>query len=152
MNEYKYMLLAIEEAKKAYYKDEVPVGAVIVQNGEIISSAHNVKEEHQCSLEHAELIAIKNACKRNNNWRLTDSVIYITLEPCPMCASAIKQSRINKIVYLLDNNNENSRRIVNDILNSKDANMPVEKVKLDISKFEIDDVEMLSHFFKNKRY
>lgn len=68
-----------------------------------------------------------------------------------MCASAIKQSRINKIVYLLDNNNENSRRIVNDILNSKDANTPVEKVKLDISKFEIDDVEMLNHFFKNKR-
>ncbi len=151
MNEYKYMLLAIEEAKKAYYKDEVPVGAVIVQNGEIISSAHNAKEEHQCSLEHAELIAIKNACKRNNNWRLNGSAIYITLEPCPMCASAIKQSRINKIVYLLDNNNENSRRIVNDILNSKDANTPVEKVKLDISKFEIDDVEMLNHFFKNKR-
>lgn len=151
MNDYQYMLLALDEARKAYDNDEVPVGAVIVQNGEVISSAHNRKEECQCSLEHAELIAIKNACGKNNNWRLTNSVIYVTLEPCPMCASAIKQSRINKVVYLLDNSNDNIREIVNNIFNLEDANKPVEKIKLDISKFKNEDVIMLSYFFKKKR-
>ena len=151
MNDYQYMLLAIEEAKKAYDNDEVPVGAVIVQNGKVISSAHNRKEECQCSLEHAELIAIKSACGKNNNWRLTDAVMYVTLEPCPMCASAIKQSRISKVVYLLDNSNDNIREIVNNIFSLEDANRPVEKVKLDISKFKSEDVRMLSDFFKEKR-
>ena len=151
MNDYQYMLLAIEEAKKAYDNDEVPVGAVIVQNGKVISSAHNRKEECQCSLEHAELIAIKSACGKNNNWRLTNAVMYVTLEPCPMCASAIKQSRISKVVYLLDNSNDNIREIVNNIFSLEDANRPVEKVKLDISKFKSEDVRMLSDFFKEKR-
>ena len=151
MNDYQYMLLAIEEAKKAYDNDEVPVGAVIVQNGKVISSAYNRKEECQCPLEHAELIAIKNACGKNNNWRLTNAVMYVTLEPCPMCASAIKQSRISKVVYLLDNSNDNIREIVNNIFNSEDANKPVEKVKLDISNFISEDVCMLSDFFKKKR-
>ena len=151
MNDYQYMLLAIEEAKKAYDNDEVPVGAVIVQNGKVIFSAHNRKEECQCPLEHAELIAIKSACGKNNNWRLTDAVMYVTLEPCPMCASAIKQSRISKVVYLLDNSNDNIREIVNNIFNSEDANNPVEKVKLDISEFKSEDVRMLSDFFKKKR-
>ena len=151
MNDYQYMLLAIEEAKKAYENDEVPVGAVVVQNGKVISSAHNMKEECQCSLNHAELIAIKNACGKINNWRLIDSVMYVTLEPCPMCASAIKQSRISKVVYLLENSNENLRNLVNDIFNLEDANKPVEKLKLNISKFENEDVKMLSEFFKKKR-
>ena len=151
MNDYQYMLLAIEEAKRAYDNDEVPVGAVIVQNGKVITSAHNRKEECQCSLEHAELIAIKSACGKNNNWRLTDAVMYVTLEPCPMCASAIKQSRISKVVYLLDNSNDNIREIVNNIFSLEDANKPVEKVKLDISKFKSEDVRMLSDFFKKKR-
>ena len=151
MNDYQYMLLAIEEAKKAYDNDEVPIGAVIVQNGEVVASAHNTKEEYQCSLEHAELIAIKITCGKVNNWRLTDSVMYVTLEPCPMCASAIKQSRISKVVYLLDNRNENIRKIVNDIFNLEDANKSVEKVKLDISEFKSEDVKMLSDFFKKKR-
>lgn len=151
MDDYKYMLLALSEARKAYDNDEVPVGAVIVQNSEVISCAHNRKEEFQCSLEHAELIAIKNACGKCNNWRLTNSVMYVTLEPCPMCASAIKQSRINKVVYLLDNSNENIREIVNDIFNFEDANKPVEKVKLDISEFNSEDIEMLSNFFKKRR-
>lgn len=151
MSDYQYMLLALKEAKKAYDNDEVPVGAVIVQNGEVISFAYNRKEECQCSLEHAELIAIKDACGKNNSWRLTNSVMYVTLEPCPMCASAIKQSRISKVVYLLDNSNENIREIVNTIFNLEDANKPVEKIKLNISEFKSEDVTMLSNFFKKKR-
>ena len=151
MNDYKYMLLALNEAKKAYDNNEVPVGAVIVKNDKVLSRAYNRKEQLKCSLEHAELIAIKEACGKVDNWRLIDSTLYVTLEPCPMCASAIKQSRINRIVYLLDNKNENIQRIVNEILFLEDANQPVEKVKLDINKFAPEDVKILSSFFKKIR-
>ena len=93
------MILVKKEKIEAYENDEVPVGAVVVQNGKVISSAHNMKEECQCSLNHAELIAIKNACGKINNWRLIDSVMYVTLEPCPMCSGAIINSRIPEVYY-----------------------------------------------------
>lgn len=151
MDDYNYMMLALEEAKAAYINNEVPVGAVIVQNDEVLSTAHNQKEKTQCPLEHAELIAIKKACGKINNWRLTNSTMYVTLEPCPMCASAIKQSRIDRVVYLLDNNNEEIQKIVNNIFTVEDSNKPVEKKKLSVSEFDSDDIEMLSNFFKKKR-
>lgn len=151
MDDYNYMMLALEEAKVAYINNEVPVGAVIVQDDKVLSVAHNQKEKSQCSLEHAELIAIKKACGKINNWRLTNSTMYVTLEPCPMCASAIKQSRIDRVVYLLDNNNEEIQKIVNNIFTVEDSNKPVEKKKLSVSEFNCDDIEMLSNFFKKKR-
>ena len=151
MDDYDYMKIALMEARKAYRNNEVPVGAVLVQNNKILAKAHNNKEKKKCSLEHAELIVIKKACGKCDNWRLMDSTLYVTLEPCPMCASAIKQSRIERVVYLLDNNNYNIQNIVNDILILEDANKPVEKCKLDISKFSEDDISMLSSFFKEKR-
>ena len=151
MDDYDYMKIALMEARKAYRNNEVPVGAVLVQNNKILAKAHNNKEKKKCSLEHAELIVIKRACGKCDNWRLMDSTLYVTLEPCPMCASAIKQSRIERVVYLLDNNNYNIQNIVNDILTLEDANKPVEKSKLDISEFGEDDISMLSSFFKEKR-
>lgn len=151
MDDYDYMKIALMEARKAYRNGEVPVGAVLVQNNKILAKAHNNKEKKKCSLEHAELIVIKKACGKCDNWRLMDSTLYVTLEPCPMCASAIKQSRIQRVVYLLDNNNYNIQNIVNDILTLEDANKPVEKSKLDISEFSEDDISMLSSFFKEKR-
>ena len=151
MDDYDYMKIALMEARKAYRNGEVPVGAVLVQNNKILAKAHNNKEKKKCSLEHAELIVIKKVCGKCDNWRLMDSTLYVTLEPCPMCASAIKQSRIKRVVYLLDNNNYNIQNIVNDILTLEDANKPVEKSKLDISKFSEDDISMLSSFFKERR-
>lgn len=151
MDDYDYMKIALMEARKAYRNNEVPVGAVLVQNNKILAKAHNNKEKKKCSLEHAELIVIKKACGKCDNWRLMASTLYVTLEPCPMCASAIKQSRIERVIYLLDNNNYNIQNIVNDILTLEDANKPVEKSKLDISKFSEDDISMLSSFFKEKR-
>ena len=151
MDDYDYMKIALMEARKAYRNGEVPVGAVLIQNNKILAKAHNNKEKKKCSLEHAELIVIKKACGKCDNWRLMDSTLYVTLEPCPMCASAIKQSRIERVVYLLDNNNYNIQNIVNDILTLEDANKPVEKSKLDISEFSEDDISMLSSFFKEKR-
>lgn len=92
-----YMNIAIEEAEKAYSKEEVPVGVVIVKNGEIISRQHNLKEEKKLTTAHAEILAIEEASKKLNNWRLSGCHMYVTLEPCPMCASAIAQSRISKL-------------------------------------------------------
>ncbi len=92
-----FMKIAIEEAIKGKNKGEIPVGAVIVKNGEVISKAHNLKETLKLPTAHAEILAIEEACKKIGNWRLTGAEMYVTLEPCAMCASAIAQSRISKI-------------------------------------------------------
>ncbi|WP_445493234.1 tRNA adenosine(34) deaminase TadA [Niallia sp. 03133] len=94
-----YMQLAIEEAKKAAAIYEVPIGAVIVKNGEILASAHNLRETEQTAIAHAELLAIDEACKKTGTWRLDDAVLYVTLEPCAMCSGAIILSRVAKVVY-----------------------------------------------------
>ena len=88
---------ALKEAKKAYKKLEVPVGAVIVKNGEIIAKGHNLKETKCDTTKHAEIIAIQRASKKLNAWRLEDCEMYVTLEPCTMCAGAIINSRIKKV-------------------------------------------------------
>lgn len=97
-NEY-YIKEALKEARKAYLIDEVPVGCVIVKDDKIIARGYNKREKLESSLAHAEIIAIKKACKRLNSWRLDDCIMYITLEPCVMCGGAIIQSRIPKVIY-----------------------------------------------------
>lgn len=93
----KYMKEALKEAKKALDKEEVPVGAIIVKDGKIIARAHNQKETKKIATKHAEILAINKACKKLNSWRLLDCEMYVTLEPCPMCAGALINSRIKKI-------------------------------------------------------
>lgn len=93
----KYMKEALKEAKKAYEKLEVPVGAVIVKNGKIIARAHNQKETKFDTTKHAEILAIQKASKKLKSWRLIDCDMYVTLEPCSMCAGAIINSRIKKV-------------------------------------------------------
>ncbi|RKQ32998.1 tRNA adenosine(34) deaminase TadA [Oceanobacillus halophilus] len=99
MEDEKFMTAAITEAKKALQLNEVPIGAVIVYQGKIIASGHNLRETSQEALTHAELIAIEAANKKIGSWRLEDCTLYVTLEPCPMCAGAIVQSRIQRVVY-----------------------------------------------------
>ncbi|MED4240851.1 tRNA adenosine(34) deaminase TadA [Priestia megaterium] len=99
LNDEKYMRLAIDEALKAKDKLEVPIGAVIVQNDEVIASAYNLRETEQRSVAHAELLAIDEACKKLGTWRLEDATLYVTLEPCPMCAGAIVLSRVKRVVF-----------------------------------------------------
>ena len=94
-----YMKEAIKEAMKAEQKDEVPIGAVIVKDGKIIARAHNTRETKQISTHHAEINCIEKACKKIGFWRLDDCELYVTLEPCPMCAGAIFQSRIKRVIY-----------------------------------------------------
>ena len=93
----KFMKEALKEAQKAFDKEEVPVGAVIVKDGKIIARAHNLKETKKDTTNHAEIIAIQKASKKLDAWRLEDCEMYITLEPCAMCAGALIQSRIKKI-------------------------------------------------------
>lgn len=96
MEEY-FLDLAIKEAEKATLEGEVPVGAVIVKNNEVIAIAHNLKERLKDPTAHAEMLAIKQACKKIGDWRLNGCDLYVTLEPCPMCAATICQSRISKV-------------------------------------------------------
>ena len=93
----KYMKLALKEAKKAYDKKEIPVGAVIVKDDKVIAKAHNLKELKNDTTKHAEIIAIQKASKKLNSWRLENCEMYVTLEPCSMCAGALIQSRIKKV-------------------------------------------------------
>ena len=92
-----YMKQALKEAEKAYKKLEVPVGAVIVKDGKIIARAHNQKETRTDTTKHAEILAIQKASKKLNSWRLENCEMYVTLEPCSMCAGALIQSRIKKV-------------------------------------------------------
>ena len=95
--EERFMKEALKEAKKAYDKLEVPVGAVIVKDGKIIARAHNLKETKYDTTKHAEILAIQKASKKLNSWRLIDCEMYVTLEPCSMCAGALINSRIKKV-------------------------------------------------------
>lgn len=93
----KYMKLALKEARKAYEKDEVPIGAIIVKDDKVIARAHNLRETSKQSVAHAEILAIQKACKKLEAWRLEECDMYVTLEPCSMCAGAIINSRIKNL-------------------------------------------------------
>ncbi|AOV06344.1 tRNA adenosine(34) deaminase TadA [Sporosarcina ureilytica] len=94
-----YMRMAIAEARKAEKLGEVPIGAIIVHEDQVIARAHNLRESTQNATTHAELSAIQDACEVLDSWRLEKTTLYVTLEPCPMCAGAIIQSRIPRVVY-----------------------------------------------------
>ena len=99
MQDEDFMREAIKEAKKAEALKEVPIGAVIVIEGKVVARAHNLRESEQNAIAHAELLAIDHACKELGTWRLEESTLYVTLEPCPMCAGAIILSRVKRVVY-----------------------------------------------------
>ena len=99
MTDHELMGAALEEAAKAAALGEVPVGAVIAKDGEIIAEAHNTRETEKNALHHAELLAIDAACKKLGGWRLWQCELFVTLEPCPMCSGAIINSRIKRVVY-----------------------------------------------------
>ena len=144
----KFMNVALQEAQMAMIADEVPIGAVIVHQGKIIAKAHNLKEGNQDVLAHAELLAIRQAESKFKNWRLLDCTIYVTLEPCPMCASAIQQARINRIVYGTSNADTQNEKIISQIFSLSAINPTVQITK---NVMEEECRELLNTFFRKKR-
>ena len=98
-NDEQFMRLALNEAQKAFLCDEVPIGCVVVKNGVVVGKGFNKKMHNHSALEHAELVALKKAQKKLHDWHLCDCTLYVTLEPCPMCAGACINTRLNKIVF-----------------------------------------------------
>ncbi len=143
-----FMRLALKEAEKAAKADEVPVGAVIVKNGEIIAKAHNLKERRNCALFHAETVAISKAAKKLNNWWLEDCELYVTLEPCPMCAGAVINSRLKRVVFGAFDSKAGCLGSVFNLTEKGKFNHDVE-VKGGVMSEECAAV--LSEFFRNKR-
>lgn len=146
--EIKYLKLAYKEALKAYFHNEIPVGAVLIDNDtkEVIAKSYNKKEKNSDVTSHAEINVIRKASKIRKNWRLENTTLYVTLEPCPMCMSAILQARISSLVYILD-----------------EKTMGACGSKLDLTKempskttiFKADDIfnykNLIEKFFKEKR-
>lgn len=139
-----FMQEAINIAKKS--DTEVPVGALIVKNGEIIASAHNEKEKLNDPTAHAEIIAIKEACKKLGNWRLEDCELYVTLEPCPMCAWAILQSRINTVYF---GSFDQQYGALGSTIDLRDHSNSKPKIYSGILEEECDNI--INEFWKNKR-
>ena len=144
----KFMKIALKEAKKAYDKLEVPVGAVIVKDGKVIARAHNLKETKFDTTKHAEILAIQKASKKLNSWRLIDCEMYVTLEPCSMCAGALINSRIKKVYIGASDDKTGAVGSVYNLLEDYTFNHKVEFEK-GILKDECE--EILKNFFKELR-
>ena len=146
-NEY-YMKLALKEARKAYKHNEVPVGAIIVSNDKIIAKGNNQRENSGDVTKHAELIAIRKASKKKKDWRLNDCTMYVTLFPCPMCASAIIQSRISKLVIGTSTMDLKNKEVVNLIFLDSIKN---KKIILEENVLENECSDILKSFFQMQR-
>jgi cytidine and deoxycytidylate deaminase zinc-binding region len=142
------MQAAIEEAKKAQNLGEVPIGAVIVKDGEIIARGYNLRETSQLSNAHAEMIAIAKANEMVGSWRLEDCTLYVTLEPCPMCAGAIVQSRIPTVVFGAHDPKGGCCGTIYNLLDESKFNHRCELVS---GVLEEECGQLLSDFFRNLR-
>ena len=144
----KYFDIVYQLSEQAFQKNEVPIGAVIVKDGEIVASAYNHKEEDQCCTSHAEILAIEEASLKLHNWRLEECDIYVSLDPCPMCASAIKQARIRHVYSALNNKDIMNKDILKLIFQSDMTNPGVSfDSNLDTERFK----EILNSFFEKQR-
>lgn len=131
----KFFKIALNEASKALKKNEIPVGAVVVKDGKVLSKGHNLRQKKNNPLCHAEIISILKACKKNKDWRLDDCEMYVTLKPCKMCESVIEECRIKKVFYILDK--------------KKSIKSKTNYIQTNDCKKEISD--MLELFFNNLR-
>ena len=145
--EEKFMKEALKEARKAYYKGEVPVGAVIVLNDKIIARGHNKRETKKNSLCHAEIIAINKACKKLQNFRLEECNMYVTLEPCAMCAGAIVQSRIKYLIFGAKDEKYGMAGTVSNVFELKSNH----KVNIKSGVLGEECSEIIKEFFRNIR-
>ena len=147
LDEY-FMQEALKEANKAYLKDEVPVGCVIVKDDKIIARGHNQKEKNKNAILHAEIVALTKAQKKLNDWHLNDCTLYVTLEPCLMCTGAILQTRIKRVVYGCSDPKGGAIDTVIKIKEIKNLNHSFESIS---KKLEKDCSMILKNYFKSKR-
>ena len=143
-----FMALAFAEAQKAFKLGEVPVGCVIVLKNRVIARAHNLREAKKDPTAHAEILAIKKAAQRIGGWRLLDTTIYVTVEPCAMCAGAIYQARIERLVYGADDPKAGAIKSLFSILDEKKIN---HRVVVSGGVLQKDCSEILSRFFRQNR-
>lgn len=148
MQDKDYMQLALRQAKLAQTFDEVPIGAVIVKNDEVIAYGENRKERENCAVYHAEIVAITEACKKLNNWYLDDCTLYVTLEPCPMCCGAILNSRIDRVVFGATDPKSGGVTSLYNLLDDKKYN---HYCKVEGGVLQEECAAILSQFFKKKR-
>jgi tRNA(adenine34) deaminase len=141
------MEAAIKEAKKAFLKDEVPVGAVVVLNDKIIARAHNLRESKQSIHGHAEFLAMEKAAKKIGSWRLEDVDLYVTLEPCPMCAGAMIQARIKNLYYGTKDSKTGAVESVIKLLDNPFNH----QIKYESGLLKEEASQLLKTFFKQKR-
>ena len=148
MNDKKYMLLALKEAQKAYNNQDVPVGCVIVLNDKVIAKAHNTRHLKNNTMGHAEIEAIKKACKKLNTWILEDATIYVTLEPCLMCAGAILNARIKRLVYATQ---EPKFGAIESVISVFDNNKFNHTIEIEKNILKEESTKLLKSFFQELR-
>lgn len=144
----KYMLVALKEAQKAAILDEVPVGAIIVKEDKIIARGHNLREKSNDPTSHAEVNVIRKACKKLNSWRLESATIYVTIEPCSMCAGTLLQCRIGRIVYGADDPKGGAIKSSLELFSAKNINHHPEIIG-GVLKEECSS--LITNYFKSKR-
>ena len=144
--EIKPMQLATMLAYTAKCKEEVPIGALVVKNNKVIAKAHNLREHHQIATHHAEILAIQKACKKLHSWRLDNCDLYVTLEPCPMCAGAILNARIKNVYYAVADEQSGGISKFN-ITSSLNHTVNV----IHDTEFENENKNLIQLFFKEKR-
>ncbi len=142
------MLEAINMAHKAYQHNEVPIGAVIVKDNKIIAKAYNNREHTQQAINHAEILAIRKACRKLKSWRLNDCTMYVTLEPCPMCAGAILNSRIKKVYIACKDKTYGAVDSKYSILSDTNLN---HRTEFEFGSYEQESKDLLQQFFNNLR-
>ena len=143
-----YMNMALDEAARAFDEDEAPVGAVVVLNGDVIARAHNAPIKRADPSAHAEMLAIRHACEKTGNYRLTGAELFVTLEPCVMCAGAILQARIKRVIFGARDPKSGAVVSLYSLLTDQRLNHQVEITE---GILQVACGEILSRFFKQKR-
>ncbi len=146
MEKNKFMKSALKCAQKALEEGEVPIGAVVVLDGKVISRGHNRRTKRQIATAHAEIEAIEKACKKLKSWRIPDCELYVTLEPCPMCMGAVLNSRIKKVYFGAPE--DKGRSLTTELAN---ANLLNHTVEIEGGVMEKECREILSRFFSTMR-
>lgn len=148
MTDKDYMQLALQEARAAAAIGEIPIGAVLVVAGTVVARAHNMRETWNDATAHAEIIVIRDACKRLGRWRLEGAALYVTVEPCPMCSGAIVNSRIEKVVYGCPDAKAGGAESIFNIISNPNLNHKAQVVS---GVCEAECAQVMKEFFRRRR-